>query len=79
VHPGPLALAYPKWIPGEHVGSGPITQVVELRIRAGSATLPWRRDSLDPFLFHLEVPAGASTLDVTFDYLSPPKAPGNQA
>ena len=72
-HPGPLTLAYPKWIPGEHVGDGPITQVVELHIRAAGAMLPWRRDSLDPFLFHLEVPAGATTVDVTFDYLSPPK------
>src|ERR1700733_11726674 len=73
VHSGPLTLAYPKWIPGEHVGDGPITQVVELRIRAAGATLSWRRDPLDPFLFHLEVPAGASTLDVNFDYLSPTK------
>jgi hypothetical protein len=24
VHPGPLALAYPKWIPGEHGPTGPI-------------------------------------------------------
>jgi predicted metalloprotease with PDZ domain len=73
VHSGPLTLAYPKWIPGEHVADGPITQVVALHIGTGNATLPWRRDPLDPFLFHIEVPPGANTLDVTFDYLSPPK------
>ena len=73
VHSGPLTLAYPKWIPGEHVADGPITQMVALHIGAGDVTLPWRRDPLDPFLFHVDVPRGTNTLDVTFDYLSPPK------
>ena len=71
--PGPLTLAYPKWIPGEHAADGPITQVVGLEITAGGRTLPWRRDPLDPFLFRVEVPRGARMLDVRFDYLSPPK------
>lgn len=74
VRPGPLTLAYPKWIPGEHAADGPITQVVSLEISAGGRELPWRRDGLDAFLFRLEVPRGAATLDVRFDYLSPPKA-----
>jgi predicted metalloprotease with PDZ domain len=69
--PGALTLAYPKWIPGEHAANGPLTQVVALEIRAGNATLPWRRDPLDPFSFHVVVPRGASALDVRFDYLSP--------
>jgi predicted metalloprotease with PDZ domain len=71
---GPLTLAYPKWIPGEHAANGPITQVVSLEIKAGSATLPWRRDTLDAFSFHIDVPRGASTIDVRFDYLSPTTA-----
>ena len=76
-HPGPLTLGYPKWIPGEHAADGPITQVVSLVISAGEHTLPWRRDTLDPFLFHLEVPKGADSLEVRFDYLSPPKTFGD--
>jgi predicted metalloprotease with PDZ domain len=72
--PGPLTLAYPKWIPGEHAADGPITQVVALEITAGGKALPWRRDPLDPFLFRVDVPRGAQLLDVRFDYLSPPKA-----
>src|SRR5438067_1560609 len=74
VHPGPLTLAYPKWIPGEHAPDGPITQLVSLEISAGGTSLQWRRDPLDAFLFRVEVPRGAATLDVRFDYLSPPKA-----
>jgi len=68
---GALTLAYPKWIPGEHAADGPITQVVSLVIKAGEAKLPWRRDPLDAFSFHIDVPRGASALDVRFDYLSP--------
>ena len=73
VRPGPLTLAYPKWIPGEHAADGPLTQVVGLVITGSGKALPWRRDPLDPFLFRVEVPRGAQTLDVRFDYLSPPK------
>ena len=69
--PGPMALAYPKWIQGEHMPSGPITQLVGLSIKAGNTSVPWRRDPIDQFLFRLEVPAGADSVTVEYDYLSP--------
>src|SRR5512139_3233438 len=69
--PGPMALAYPKWIQGEHTPTGPIAQLVGLSIKAGSAVVPWRRDPIDQFLFRLEVPAGADSVTVEYDYLSP--------
>ena len=34
-------------------------------------TIPWRRDLLDAFTFHLDVPAGVESLDVEFDYIEP--------
>jgi predicted metalloprotease with PDZ domain len=77
VHAGPLTLAYPKWIPGEHKPSGPITQLTNLHLTTGGKPLIWRRDSLDAFLFHVNVPSGASVLDVEFDYFSPPKSFGS--
>ncbi len=72
VRPGPLTLAYPKWIPGEHAPDGPLTQIVGLELSAAGRALSWRRDPLDAFLFKVEVPPGAAQLDVRFDYLSPP-------
>jgi predicted metalloprotease with PDZ domain len=69
--PGPLVLAYPKWIQGEHTPSGPITQLVGLAIKAGTTAVPWRRDAMENFLFHLDVPAGADRVNVEFDYASP--------
>ena len=61
VHSGAVSLAYPKWIPGEHAATGPLTQLVALQITGGGRTLAWRRDSLDAFEFHVTVPAGVST------------------
>ena len=71
VSPGPTALAYPKWIQGEHTPSGPITQLVGLSIKAGGVVVPWRRDPVDPFLFRVDVPAGFDSVVVEYDYLSP--------
>src|SRR5436305_5476163 len=68
---GPLTLVYPKWIPGEHMPTGPITQLAGLHFRASRNELAWSRDRVDPFAFHLDVPAGASAVDVDLDYLSP--------
>lgn len=69
VQPGPLTLYYPKWIPGEHEPDGPIGNVVSLRFSANGKPVPWTRDTLDPFTFHVDVPAGASTLQASFDYI----------
>jgi predicted metalloprotease with PDZ domain len=69
VQPGALALAYPRWIPGEHGPTGPIEQFAALRIRSGNSTLPWTRDPDDIYTIHVVVPAGANTLTVDFDAL----------
>jgi Peptidase M61 N-terminal domain len=75
-HAGPMTLAYPEWIPGEHRPTGPITQLMNLHIEADAQDLLWRRDARDAFLFHLTVPAAARTLEVRFDFFSPPRSFG---
>jgi predicted metalloprotease with PDZ domain len=69
VQSGPLTLVYSKWIPGEHAPNGPIANVAGLVIRAGRAILPWRRDPVDLYAFHVDVPAGYGAIDVDFEYL----------
>jgi predicted metalloprotease with PDZ domain len=71
VKPGPLTLYYPKWIPGEHGPDGPIANLTGLKFSADGQTIPWQRDLLDAFTFHLEIPPGVSHLDVDFDYIEP--------
>jgi predicted metalloprotease with PDZ domain len=67
--PGPLTLYYPKWIPGEHSPSGPINDLSGLKLSAGGKSLAWRRDDVDLYAFHCEVPEGADAVEVSLDYL----------
>lgn len=65
--PGAITLVYPRWIPGEHGPTGPIQEVVALRVQAGGATLPWTRDPDDIYNFQIDVPKGADKISVDFD------------
>jgi predicted metalloprotease with PDZ domain len=76
VSPGPLTLEYPDWIPGEHGPNGPIADVVGVRFMALGKIVPWQRDDVDLFAFHVNVPDGASELDVSLDYLTPLESVG---
>ena len=69
--PGDLTLYYPKWIPGEHAPDGPVIDLAGLFFKANGAPLKWRRDLLDGFTIHVEVPAGVHEVDAELDFLSP--------
>jgi predicted metalloprotease with PDZ domain len=71
VAPGPVTLYYPKWIPGEHAPTGPILGVIGLKLSTNGQSVPWRRDLVDLYAFHCQVPEGASHLDVDLDYSVP--------
>ncbi|MBV9573616.1 MAG: M61 family metallopeptidase [Acidobacteriales bacterium] len=69
--PGTLTLYYPKWIPGEHAPDGPILDLTGLKFQANGSDLKWRRDLVDGFTFHVEIPPGVSRIEAQLDYLSP--------
>ncbi|HWD39427.1 MAG TPA: hypothetical protein VG944_11300 [Fimbriimonas sp.] len=71
VKPGAMTLVFPKWIPGHHSPSGPITQLVDLHFSCDGQEVPWRRDDVDMFAFHVDVPAGQHTLDATMATVAP--------
>ncbi|MGA9508952.1 MAG: M61 family peptidase [Candidatus Sulfotelmatobacter sp.] len=68
---GDLTLYYPKWIPGEHAPDGPVIDLAGLKFFAGGKILKWRRDLLDGFTIHVEVPAGETEVNAELDFLSP--------
>jgi predicted metalloprotease with PDZ domain len=68
---GDLTLYYPKWIPGEHAPDGPVIDLAGLKFSASGKTLKWRRDLLDGFTIHVEVPAGETEVNAELDFLSP--------
>jgi len=68
---GPLTLLYPQWIPGNHSPTGPIDKIAGLVVKANGKTLTWTRDQYNVYAFHIDVPQGASAVDVSFEYLTP--------
>jgi predicted metalloprotease with PDZ domain len=71
VKPGPLVLFYPKWIPGEHGPTGPVVDLTGLKFFVNGQPISWRRDDVEMYAIHVNVPPGASTLEATLDYTSP--------
>ncbi len=73
---GALSLMYPKWIPGEHGPTGPIVDLAGLKISGNGKPISWRRDDVEMYEFHVDVPAGVSTLNVHVEYILPPDSGG---
>ena len=67
---GPVTLLLPKWLPGNHAPRGQIEKLTGLVIRADGTTLAWNRDPVDVFAFTVDVPRGASVLDLSFQFTS---------
>jgi predicted metalloprotease with PDZ domain len=68
---GPMTILYPEWVPGGHTPRNPLYGVAGLVIRANGQVVPWMRDPVSVFAFHVTPPAGAKTLDIDFQWLSP--------
>ncbi|HTC48913.1 MAG TPA: hypothetical protein VK722_16435 [Candidatus Aquilonibacter sp.] len=68
---GDLTLYYPKWIPGEHAPDGPVVDLAGLKFSASGKMLKWRRDLLDGFTIHVEVPQDETEVNAELDFLSP--------
>jgi predicted metalloprotease with PDZ domain len=67
VKPGPLTLAYAKWIPGEHAPTGALDSLIGLEISANGTPLAWSRDPLDLYSLRVVVPRGVDHLDVVIE------------
>ena len=70
--PGPIRLAYPRWIPGDHAPAGPIENLAGLVFSANGEALPWARDPKVLDQFEVVIPNGATRLDVHLDFLAVP-------
>jgi predicted metalloprotease with PDZ domain len=68
---GPLTLLYPQWIPGNHSPTGPIDKFAGLTVKANGKVLPWTRDQYNVYAFTVDVPQGATEVEVDFQFLSP--------
>ncbi|MFL9840885.1 peptidase M61 [Sphingomonas sp. ST-64] len=66
---GPMVLMMPAWLPGKHAARGEIEKLAGLKITANGKLVPWKRDTVDVWAFHVDVPTGAKQLDLEFQFL----------
>ncbi len=68
---GQVTLLYPQWVPGGHSPRNALFNMAGLVVKANGQVVPWTRDPVQVFAFHLTPPADAKALEVEFQYLSP--------
>jgi hypothetical protein len=71
VKAGEMVLLYPEWLPGTHSPSNAIADLAGLVVTANGKRIDWVRDRVNMYAFHIDVPQGATTLEVSFQYLAP--------
>lgn len=67
---GPMTLLYPRWEAASHGPSLTVTELAGLMVSANGKPISWRRDAIEPHAFHLEVPEGTNTIDVSFQIIA---------
>lgn len=70
---GEMVLLFPKWVPGGHSPRNEVDKVVGLRISANGKAVPWTRDPVDVYAFHINVPKGAKSVTVDFQFVTSTK------
>ena len=71
VKTGEVTLLYPQWMPGTHSASNPVANMAGLVVTANGKRIPWVRDRVDMWSFQIDVPKGATSLELSFQYLAP--------
>ncbi|WP_342119509.1 M61 family metallopeptidase [Pseudoduganella sp. OTU4001] len=72
--PGKMTLLFPQWVTAQHGPTGALNQFAGFKVSANGKTLSWRRDNVNVYAFHIEVPAGAKSIDVEYQHLAPTEA-----
>lgn len=79
VHAGENSFTTPEWIPGNHRPTGPAEDIVGVVFSVDGKPLAWRRDEVDLYEFHVDVPKGVSTLHAHLDCIVHTRADDNMA
>ena len=66
-----LTLQLPQWLPGNHGPRGPMAELVDLQFFSGAQRLSWKRDPVEVFAFHIDLPAGTKAVTAKFIHTSP--------
>ncbi len=65
-----ITLLYPEWLPGTHSPSNPVSELAGLVVTVNGKRVPWVRDRVNMYAFHIAAPQYAKLLDISFQYLA---------
>ncbi len=68
--PGPMILQVPKWLPGHHGPDGEIDKIAGVTFTGNGQVLTWKRDPYELYVFVIDVPAGVSSVEARFSFLT---------
>lgn len=66
---GDFVMMLPKWLPGHHSPGSDLTKIAGVIFKADGKVIPWTRDVVDVYAFHVNLPEGVKELSLDFDYL----------
>jgi len=66
-----LTLQLPQWLPGAHGPRGPLAELAGIAFTADGKPVGWRRDPVEVYAFHLDLPDGARAVEARFIHTSP--------
>ncbi len=68
--PGPLKLAFPRWLPGMHAAEGPLGNFARIKLSANRLPIQWNRDPFDPYTIQTVVPQNCPFIEADYEYVS---------
>jgi predicted metalloprotease with PDZ domain len=66
---GDFVMMVPKWLPGHHSPGSDLTKIAGVIFKVDGKVIPWTRDVVDVYAFHVNLPEGTKEVTVDFDYL----------
>jgi predicted metalloprotease with PDZ domain len=71
---GDIVLLYPEWETASHAPTATVAELAGLAISVDGKATDWRRDAVNMHAFHVDVPKGASSITLDFQFLAPAQA-----
>ncbi|MET4567808.1 M61 family metallopeptidase [Rhodanobacter soli] len=73
-HPGDMVLLYPQWETGSHAPTVSAIELTGLVVHIDGHRTAWHRDPTHSHSFRINVPNGAQTIALDFQFLAPQRA-----
>ena len=68
---GDMVLLYPEWETASHAPTAGVAELAGLMVHVDGKLSDWMRDPVDMHAFHVNVPAGARSMTLDFQFLAP--------